>query len=173
MESPQGYETLPDPPSTASATAALVRLVDGLAFRFRWATEDLTAQVYAQRPRDDFWTLRELVEHVYTLARWVERSLDESARRPRASDIGLNELRDATLATLWRARTRLAEMDDAAWLALTITGSRERGPESVWCMINGPLADALTHVGQINTWRKLAGSPAPRADVFRGLPPTP
>ena len=46
-----------------------------------------------------------------------------------------------------------------------------QGPAPFWNMINGPLADALTHVGQINSWRRLAGNPAPKADVFRGRPP--
>ena len=35
----------------------------------------------------------------------------------------------------------------------------------------GPYADFLTHVGQVAAWRRQAGSPAPRADVFRGEPP--
>ena len=28
-----------------------------------------------------------------------------------------------------------------------------------WYWINGPLADALTHVGQITSWRRIAGNP--------------
>mgnify|MGYP006092578213 FL=1 len=28
-----------------------------------------------------------------------------------------------------------------------------------WYWINGPLSDALTHVGQINSWRIIAGNP--------------
>jgi hypothetical protein len=38
-------------------------------------------------------------------------------------------------------------------------------------MINGPLADALTHVGQINAFRRLAGNPTPKARLFTGEPP--
>jgi hypothetical protein len=41
----------------------------------------------------------------------------------------------------------------------------------IWYLINGPLADALTHVGQINAWRRLAGNPCPKVSVFLGLPP--
>ena len=39
-------------------------------------------------------------------------------------------------------------------------------------LLQGPFADALTHVGQINTYRRMAGNPTPGADVFRGLPPS-
>ncbi len=30
-----------------------------------------------------------------------------------------------------------------------------------WLVINGPLSDALTHIGQIATLRRIAGSPVP------------
>jgi hypothetical protein len=40
-----------------------------------------------------------------------------------------------------------------------------------WHVINGPIADALTHVGQVNSFRRLAGNPTPKANVFLGLPP--
>jgi hypothetical protein len=40
-----------------------------------------------------------------------------------------------------------------------------------WYIINGPLADALTHIGQINSFRRIAGNPAPKARVFFGVPP--
>ena len=40
-----------------------------------------------------------------------------------------------------------------------------------WHIINGPIADALTHVGQINSFRRLVGNPTPKAQVFLGIPP--
>jgi hypothetical protein len=40
-----------------------------------------------------------------------------------------------------------------------------------WHIINGPLPDALTHIGQINSFRRLAGKPVKRAQVFTGKPP--
>ena len=40
-----------------------------------------------------------------------------------------------------------------------------------WHIINGPLSDALTHVGQINSFRRLAGNPVSGANVFTGTPP--
>ncbi|MCK5671198.1 hypothetical protein KAI10_07435, partial [Candidatus Bathyarchaeota archaeon] len=41
----------------------------------------------------------------------------------------------------------------------------------VWNLINGPLSDALTHVGQIASWRRMNGNPIPGARVFHGEPP--
>jgi hypothetical protein len=41
-----------------------------------------------------------------------------------------------------------------------------------WHIINGPVSDALGHVGQINMARRLMGKPTPEANVFRGDPPS-
>jgi hypothetical protein len=38
-------------------------------------------------------------------------------------------------------------------------------------MINGPISDALTHVGQVNSFRRLSGNPVSPANVFSGEPP--
>jgi hypothetical protein len=40
-----------------------------------------------------------------------------------------------------------------------------------WNIINGPFSDALTHTGQINSFRRLAGNPVSGANVFLGEPP--
>jgi hypothetical protein len=40
-----------------------------------------------------------------------------------------------------------------------------------WHIINGPLSDALTHVGQINSFRRLAENPVSEANDFTGTPP--
>ncbi len=38
-------------------------------------------------------------------------------------------------------------------------------------MLNGPISDALTHVGQVNSFRRLSGNPVYGANVFTGTPP--
>ena len=62
-------------------------------------------------------------------------------------------------------REALLSMSDEELAAIQI---REK---PFWHIINGPVADALTHVGQINSFRRLAGNPTPKARVFVGLPP--
>ena len=41
----------------------------------------------------------------------------------------------------------------------------------MWNLLNGPLADFLTHVGQITAWRRIAGCPAPAPQYLLGLAP--
>jgi hypothetical protein len=39
----------------------------------------------------------------------------------------------------------------------------------LWNLLNGPLADAINHVGQIVSFRRSAGNPIPAGvNVFRG-----
>ena len=68
---------------------------------------------------------------------------------------------------LWPAR--LALMRDEEIGAIRI-GSRT-GPVPWPHVVNGPLADALTHIGQINVLRRANGNPVPKANVFLGRPP--
>jgi len=161
------YTRLPDAPTELSARSVMVRLVDGLGFRYRWATEGLSATDPEFGPGQDSMTLRQLMVHVSGLARWVLQHLGGEPRPAAGEDT--DSLRERTLLDLVAIRERLLAIDDTALASITIAS--KRSTESFWHMINGPLADALTHVGQINAWRRLAGNPTPRADVFRGQPP--
>lgn len=79
-------------------------------------------------------------------------------------------LRAKTLEALARVRERLAALDDATFAGHHVV-RRDGSSWPVWNVMNGPLADALTHVGQINAWRRLSGNPAAPAAVFTGTPP--
>lgn len=164
------YHEIPAPPEDARGATVMLRVVDGLGFRYRWATEGLREQDADFRPGADCMTLRELLHHIARLVAW----LDAHAGGEPMGDIAreLPALRQATLGRIVALRTRLLTLSDAQLAALRIAGTKETvAPLPFWNMLNGPLADALTHVGQVNAWRRLAGNPVPRADVFRGRPP--
>ncbi len=163
------YVSIPEPPERVRGASVLARLVDGLAFRYRWATEGLRPADAPFRPGPESMSLHELMAHVARLVSWVDGQLGGQASPSFADD--LPGLRRQTLNHLGRLRARLLDMDDAALGQHRIVSSRGDSLP-FWNVVNGPLADALTHVGQINAWRRLAGNPSPRADVFRGRPPT-
>jgi len=62
-------------------------------------------------------------------------------------------------------RETLISMSDEELMKISIDN------RPFWHIINGPISDALTHIGQINSFRRLAGNPTPKANVFVGLPP--
>jgi hypothetical protein len=156
------FHRIPPYPESVSGTTALVRLLDGLGFRFRWSTEGLRFDDYGFRPAPDCMSIEELVRHVWGLVNWVclsagldgfERGDDSSITRGRILEM-THALREALIA-----------MSDDDLEGITIDGL------PFWHIINGPISDALTHVGQINSFRRLAGNPTPKAHVFTGMPP--
>lgn len=163
------YHAIQSPPAEVRGTTVLARLVDGLGFRLRWATEGLRPQDLDFRPGPDSMTLRELLHHVARLVAWADSHLGGPPVADQPGDPAAQ--REGTLRRLAALRERLLALPDEALARVQITGTPERGPQPFWSIVNGPLADALTHVGQINAWRRLAGNPPPRADVFRGRPP--
>jgi hypothetical protein len=156
------YARIPDYPGEVCSSAILARLIDGLGFRFRWASEDLGEKEARFRPSPESMNILEITGHVWGLVNWITISItDRKPERP----TGFPALRASVLALLVELRRDIAAKDDDALRACTLEGN------PFWHLINGPLSDALTHVGQINAFRRLAGNPTPKANVFRGLPP--
>jgi len=76
-----------------------------------------------------------------------------------------------TLRALSALRADLATMSEDDLRRVELVGGREPTRFPVWNLLNGPLSDALTHIGQLASWRRIAGDPVARHDVFRGRPP--
>jgi hypothetical protein len=156
------YNRSPDPPEGAKAVNVICRMVDGLGFRYYWATEGLEEKVKDYRPYETAWSIYETTEHIWALMNWVHLSIQgREAERP----ADLLSFRQSTLELIAELRKRFGDMREEELTSIRIKDM------PFWYLINGPLADALTHVGQINLLRRMAGSPAPKANVFRGTPP--
>lgn len=155
------YE-IPEYPEGVSATSILTRLLDGLGFRFHWATEGLRPEDYAFRPAEDVMSVTELVRHVWGLVNWVGISvLGRSHQRPEENEA----IRGQILEIIWSLREAVSSMGEDDLGEVTIDG------RPFWHIINGPISDALTHVGQVNSFRRLSGNPVYGANVFTGTPP--
>jgi hypothetical protein len=156
------YHRIPNYPNNLSSTSVLTRLLDGLGFRFYWATEGLRPDDYAFRPAEDTMSIGELVIHVWTLMNWVSSSvLKKPYRKPKNGAAA----REEALIIIHDLREKMLAMSDDDLKKLRILG------KPFWHLINGPFSDALTHTGQINSFRRLAGNPVAGANVFKGEPP--
>ena len=143
------YESVETYPEKISATAIMIRMLDGLGFRFRYATEGFTLQDDQFSPGHDCRTIGEIIEHIWGLLNWMCQNIfGEEETRP--TEIALQ--RTHALELIIKLRTYFAQIDDTTLVRLTIANL------PFWHMINGPLSDALTHTGQINTLRRLAGN---------------
>jgi len=147
---------LPAPPAQANGVGVLIRFVDALGFRFRWATEGLRESDGAFKPCATALSLFELVKHINNLAGHAAWALDAPMPPGGPAPVTLDDYRHRTLAQLLFLREQLQRKSDAGLLACKI------GEHPFWNILNGPLADALTHVGQLNTYRRAAGNPGPK-----------
>jgi len=156
------YYRIPDYPDHLSGATMLARMLDGLGFRFYWATEGLRPEDYKFRPAADVMSIGELTLHVWDLVAWVSASsLEKQYEKPKEGQAA----RDEALKVIEDLRDTFLAMSDADLTKLRIRD------KPFWHIINGPFSDALTHTGQINSFRRLAGNPIAGANVFLGEPP--
>ena len=157
------------PAGPPDAPAVIAFLTRSLGYRYRWATDGMAETTLAFRPVEGSMDMAELMGHLCDLAWWMRATLTGvMAPRP---EPGVEGLRAATMAHLEVVAEAFAAMTPADLEALRISppGMEEAFPLSN--VIHGPLADFLTHVGQVTSWRRIAGDLAPAAPVFFGGPP--
>jgi len=156
------YHRIPPYPDRVSGATVLIRLLDGLGFRFRWSTEGLRLEDYKFRPGPDVLSIEELVNHIWGLVNWVCLSFQVEGFRKEDDVV---RVREDVLKMIDALREAVGSMSDEELGRLTISG------RPFWHIVNGPISDSLTHVGQINSFRRLAGNPTQQANVFTGQPP--
>ena len=150
----------PDSLGNAVGARALVRhLLATLAYRaakvLRGAPPDFAHRSFGDHTRQPV----RILAHMADLMAWAVRFADDDMLwKPEGSDDWDVEMR--------RFFDRLGALDAALAAERPFRGSLEK-------LIQGPLADALTHVGQLAMLRGMAGLPVrpesyPRADIVAG-----
>lgn len=161
------YQSLPTPPEHISAAAVLARLVDAIGFRYQLATADLTSNEINFRPVEGSMNMLELIDHIYKVLSWGHSAFDKNAIR-QTNLKSFEDYRDATLQVCENFKTMLLQMTDEEVAQVSIHLKRNDTDYSFWYLINGPIADVLTHIGQIASWRRIAGNPIARISPFTG-----
>ena len=168
------YATIGNYPSTFSVGNSLARMIDGLGYRYFWASDSLTTTDLAYVPSDDARTSLETIEHIYDLScdiLFVAKG--NTLARPRAKYAFTYEaLRLKTLENLKLASKIFASLSDEACAERNVVFKKSSG-ESVeyplWNLINGQISDAIYHVGQLVSFRRSSGNPvSKKMSVFTG-----
>lgn len=156
------YQTIPQAPEVYNAGNVAARMLDGLGFRYYWATEGLNEEALAYRPSVDGRTTFETLKHIADLSEGIlhvakgitiEGSFDMSS-------MDFAQLREKTLLNIESASKLLAPMGDQleqADMKLKTAKGELRFP--FWNVVNGPISDALYHTGQVVSFRRSAGNP--------------
>ena len=167
------YAQIPEYPESYSAATVAARMVDALGFRYYWATDSLREEDLAYRPSPDARTTGETVDHILGLTRMILNAAAkrENVRPDPSPALTFAETRRATLESLEEASELLKSGNDAAMEDMQIVSRRgdTRTAFPFWNILNGPLADAMYHTGQIVSFRRASGNPMnPKVNVFLG-----
>jgi len=167
------YAAIPEPPEEYNATTVLSRLMDGLGFRYHWATDGLTEEELDYRPEPACRSIKEILHHIHNIVDMVEHSLKgERYQLPEPSLPDGLDVRAATLASIERVSTNLRTAEPsriAEWHTLFRMGDQDL-QFPFWNTINGTMSDAIYHVGQVAAYRRPAGNPIdPNANPLLGV----
>ena len=157
------YKSILKAPENYSAASVMARMVDGLGYRFYWASEGLKAEDLSFGPEGEGRDIRQTTKHIYDLCLLVLQSVDKGAEFEKPGE-DFEQLRAETLKVLYAASIKLRELSDKDVETLSFRGM------PLWYMINGPIADAIYHTGQIVLLRRMAGNPMnPNVNVLTGV----
>ncbi|MGB3608145.1 MAG: hypothetical protein WA775_00740 [Psychroserpens sp.] len=160
------YYEIPPYSETFTAGTMAARMVDALGFRFYWASDGLRSSDLEYKIVDDSRSTGETINHILDLSYVIVNS---TLKRPNdnedASEMSFNEKRRQVLINLKTAADILRTSDNISQFKI-IFGDNEI---PFWNQVNGPIADAIWHCGQIASFRRASGNPiSPKVNHFRG-----
>ena len=167
------YHQIPDYPADYESGNVAARMIDGLGYRFYWATKDLRAEDLAYQPRADAQSVAQTLEHMYGLSLTI---MNATKRLPNVRpmdfpDHSFEERRTATLRNFKAASDNLKGGKGKNLEEYKVIFQRGENTSEFpfWNLINGPIADAIYHTGQIVSFRRTTGNPVQTGvNVFRG-----
>ena len=117
------------------------------------------------KANDEGRSTEETIQHIYDLSKIIVNS---TLKHPNSGDkevLSYDEMRSKTLNNLKTAADVLRGSDDISEYKI-IFGEQEI---PFWNQVNGPIADAIWHCGQIVIYRRTTGNPInPKVNHFTG-----
>ena len=155
------YHEIPEYEVEYTAGTVVARMIDGLGFRYYWATEGLRAEDLAFKPSDEARTTNETVDHIYGLTKVIYNSAikEPNNRTAKDEDLSFEEKRKRTLVMLEKASNIFRTATDLKEHIIIFQRGENTSEFPFWNQINGPIEDAVWHCGQIVSSRRSSGNP--------------
>lgn len=157
------YRELPQPPESYTPGAVAARMLDGLGFRFYWATDNLRTEDLEFKPGEEARTSFETVIHIYEMSEII---LNVAKKQPTNFPIAKEantfpEIRSKALQNIRDAAEIVRNWSEKDFKEHEMIFKSQRGSAEYpyWNLINGPILDCIWHVGQIVTFRRSSGNP--------------
>ncbi|GAB1309559.1 hypothetical protein KH5_22420 [Urechidicola sp. KH5] len=162
------YRTIDKSYDSYNAGTVVARMLDGLGFRFYWATEELKESSLNYKPSEEARTYEETINHILGLSRIIVNSAlqqpnDRSVEQPVHS---YEQKREAILKNIKTASDIFMKVDDLANYTIVFTSDQGSREIPFWNNINGPIEDAVWHCGQLVSMRRAAGDPMSKKPSF-------
>ena len=163
------YE-IPNYPESYSQAEIVGRMIDGLGFRYYWATEGLTEKDLNFRLPNDSRSSIETVVHIYDLSNMIlNTALNLPIEKKSTEGMGFKEIREKTLFNLKEALDIFKRTKNFNDHTIVFLRNSEKVEYPFWNQLNGPIEDAVWHCGQIVAFRRASGNPiSKKISVFTG-----
>ena len=167
------FKDISEYPTEINNGNIISRMINGLGYRYYWATEKLKKNDLIYRPSKDAYSTKETMVHIFTLSKTVyNTTLSKINERPDIDIPGDYEsIRNETLQFLEKASKNFSNLNSEELDQMKIKFIRGGTIKSfpIWNLLNGPIADAIYHTGQIVSFRRTTGNPIDSSvNVFIG-----
>ena len=167
------FKDISEYPTEINNGNIISRMINGLGYRYYWATEKLKENDLRYRPSKDAYSTKETMVHIFTLSKTVyNTTLSKINERPDKDIPGDYEsIRNGTLEFLEKASKNFSNLNSEELNQMKIKFNRGGTIKSfpIWNLLNGPIADAIYHTGQIVSFRRTTGNPIDSSvNVFMG-----
>ena len=166
------YREMPQASESYMAGSVVARFIDGLGFRFHWATEGLRSIDLEYKPSKDARTIEETIAHIYEMSFLIANASCKLPNIPgQDKKLDFADMRNVILQNFKAAADVLRPMNGKQMEKLKVifkeNGKTQEFP--YWNLINGPIEDCIWHTGQLVSSRRASGNPiAEKIDFFTG-----
>ena len=167
------YYEIPTAPEDYSPGNVLTRVIDGLGYRYHWASEGLRSEDLEHEFYEEGRNCIETIQHIYDLSVTIRNVAEHQPNiRPyQKNEMEYEELRAQTLENLSIARELFlnASADEMESFSIVFQNGERKSEYPLWNLMNGQLADAIYHTGQLIIFRRASGNPLnSKVRVFTG-----
>ncbi|TVZ60317.1 hypothetical protein NA63_2870 [Flavobacteriaceae bacterium MAR_2010_105] len=165
------YYEIPEASEHYTAGTVAARTIDGLGFRYYWATEGLRDEDLNYRPNDEARATIETIDHIYGLSKIIVNSALQkpNIRGEEEPELAFADKRKQTLVNFKTAADILRQAEDLKQYKIVFQSDNGTSEFPFWNNLNGPIGDALWHCGQVVLLRRSSGNPFnSKVSVFSG-----
>ena len=166
-------DEIPPPQSALKAGDIISRMIQGLGYRFYWASKDLRTKDLSYRPSKDAVSSLETLQHIYGLSLMILNAYSSTPNKRPLNTLpeDYRFLRQSILTNLDQSAQLYSGKSEEEVHKMNVVFERDgkisRFP--VWNLLNGPLSDAIYHTGQLVSFRRTTGNPIQKGvSVFLG-----